>query len=217
MTAVGTPVSGAVVAGEHGSSRWGALAGVVFGVALAVVSFMTAGEPDGSNAAKVQAWEVKHTTLMNVSVVVIMLTVIVGMYFLTWVHSQLVGREAGWPGAAFLLGAVIWAVSGLISAGLHAVIGGDAKHLSTGALQLVASLDSNLTYPMACTGVAVMFLGAGFLTRRSGLLPGWLAWVSWVFVVFGASFVLGFVAILGAALWVIVVGIILSTRNPAYR
>jgi len=47
------------------------------------------------------------------------------------------------------------------------------------------------------------------------VLPQWLAWVSWVLALVAASFFLGWIALLGAGLWVIVVAIMLAVRNPA--
>ena len=50
---------------------------------------------------------------------------------------------------------------------------------------------------------------------RSGALPVWLAWVSWLLGVLAASFVLTFFALIATALWVLFVSISLASRNPA--
>jgi hypothetical protein len=101
-----------------------------------------------------------------------------------------------------------------VGAGIKASIGAWPKHLSTDSIQLLATLDQNLNYPMTCAGLALMYLAAGFLIRRTALLPGWMAWVSWVFAVLAASFVLGFIALVGTALWMIFAGIYLAVRPP---
>ncbi len=215
MTAVGVS---AVVTGSatkpSSSSRWIALGGVLFALLLGAAVTMTSGLPDAKNAAKVRTWDVKHTSLMSVAALTTMAAVIVGLVFLTWLHSHL-AREAGWIGNLFLVGAVIFGLSGVVGAGLDATLGGDAKHLSTGSLQLMSSLSQDLNAPMTCAGLALMYLAAGFLIRRTGLLPGWLAWVSWLFALLAATFVLGFIPLVGSALWMIVAGIYLTARPPA--
>jgi hypothetical protein len=60
-----------------------------------------------------------------------------------------------------------------------------------------------------------MYLAAGFLIRRTGLLPAWMAWVSWVFALLAATIFLGFIPLIGTGLWVIFVGIYLTARPPA--
>lgn len=214
MTTVGLSTIGVAPATRIGWSRWTGLTGVLFGVVMCVSIPATGGMPDAKNAAKVRAWDIKHTGLLTASFIATTIAVIVGLYFLTWLHSQLGGRESGWIGNMFLVGMVFFGMSGAVQAGIHAAIGGDAKHLSTGSLQLMASLAQNFNWAMACIGLAVMYLAAGYLIRRSGVLPGWLAWVSWVFALTAVSVYLGFVALLGTALWVIAVGIILTARHP---
>lgn len=214
MTTVGLSTTGVRPATKIGWSRWTGMTGVLFGVILAVSVTATGGMPDAKNAAKVQAWDLKHTGLLNVSWFASTVAVIIGLYFLTWLHSQLGGREAGWIGNLYLVGMVFFAMSGAVQVGLHATVATDTKHLSASSLQLLANLLQNFNWGMTCIGLALMYLGAGYLIRRSGILPGWLAWVSWVFALTALSVILGFVALLGTALWVIAVGIILTVRHP---
>src|SRR5579872_410462 len=106
MTAVGLSSAGLVPATKTGWSRWTGLTGVLFGVVVAVSVTATGGMPDAKNAAKVQAWDIKHTGLLTTSFVATTVAVILGLYFLTWLHSQLGGRDAGWMGNMFLVGMV---------------------------------------------------------------------------------------------------------------
>jgi hypothetical protein len=214
MAAVGIPAD-STVAAETSSSKWIALTGVLFALLLGLSVAMTLGEPDVKNATKLQDWAVKHTGALGGAGFVTMLAVIVGLIFLTWLHSNL-GRDRGWLATLFAVGVVTFAVSGGVGAGVDASFGSDAKHLSTGSLQLLASLSQNLNYPMTCAGLVLMYLAAGFLIRRTRLLPGWLAWASWVLAVLAASFFLGFVALFGTALWMIVVSIYLAVRPLAH-
>ena len=213
MTAVGVAATGTGAADKTSKNRWNALTGVLFAIVLAISVVMTGGMPDAKNAAKVQAWDIKNKDLMGVSMILTVLAVIIGLYFLVWLQSQL-ARDGSWMGNLFMVGIVIFAASGALAAGIAAVVSQDANHLSTDSLQLMSSISQNLTYPMTAAGLAVMYLGAGFLIRRSGLLPNWLAYAAWVFALFAATVVLGFVSLIGTALWLIVVGIYLATRPP---
>ena len=217
MTAVGTPTTATAAVPETRWYRWEALSGLLFAAVLVPAVLLTSGMPQAKDAAKVQAWDVKHTGMLNAAFLVNAVGVIIGVWFLMWLHSQLTSDRAGWMGSLYLVGMVFFAMSGLVTAGLSAILGNDAKHLSTDSLQLLASFSQNFGYPMTSVGLALMYLGAGFLIRRSGLLPAWLAWVSWVFAFVAATVLLGFIALLGTVLWVIAVSVILAIRRPAER
>lgn len=217
MTTIGISSAGAVPATRTSWSRWAPISGIVFGPLLAASATLTAGMPEAKNAAKAQEWAVKHTGLIKASSIMTAAAVIIGLYFLTLLHSHLAGREGGWMGTTFLVGTVVFAMAGASIAGLNATLGSDAKHLSTGSVQLMTSLDQNFNYFMTCIGLALMYLAAGYLIRRTGLLPGWLAIVSWVFAFLAATLFLGFVALLGSVLWMIVVGAILTARQPVEK
>ena len=214
MTAVGVSAPGIVAADRTHWSRWAGVSGVLFAVLLAASVSLTVGMPDAKNAIKVRAWDVKHTGLLGLSFVLTTAAVIVGLCFLIWLHSLLTRDGGGWLGNLFLVGTVVFAMTGLVAAGVHASLNSDAKHLSTASLQLMASLDQNFNFPMGSAALAVLFLAAGFLIRRSGVLPGWLSWVSWVFALLAATIFLGFIALIGSALWLLVVGVYLTARPP---
>lgn len=217
MTTVGLSTAGAppMAQTNTGRTRWISLSGVAFALLLAGSVLLTAGEPSTSNAAKLQKWAVKHTTLFSVSTLVTVLAVVVGLYYLTWLHSRFTEGQRSWAGTMFITGVLVFAGSGGIAAGLTGSMGGDAKHLTAGSLQLLDSLQNNLNYPMTCIGLTLMYLAAGLLIRQTGLLPRWLAWVSWVFAFCAVTFVLGFIALFGSALWMIFTGIYLTMHRPA--
>jgi hypothetical protein len=195
----------------------GGIVGIVFAVLLAVSFVMQLGSPDTKNAAKVQAWDIKHTGALGGAALFGILAVITGLFFFIWLRSQL-DRPGSWVGQVYVAGAVVFAMSGVVGDGINLAISSDAKHLSQGSLQLLNSLAMNLNYPIACAGLALMFLGAGLLIRTSGALPGWLAWVSFVFAVLATSFFLGFIALLGSVLWVLVASVVLLMHPvPAER
>ena len=194
-----------------GGTDWyekGGILGLVFTVLLGVGVFMTMGAPDAKSAAKDQSWAIKHTGLLGLSAFLVVLAVVVGLYWLIWLRSQL-DRPSSWVGNVYMMGAGIFALSGTVSAGIHLAESTDAKHLSQSSLQLMASLDQNFTYPMTSAGLALMYLGVGILIRRSGVLPGWLAWVSFVFALLGATLFFGFFTLMGTVLFIPIVSIML--------
>ena len=215
MAAVGIPTTGKVPSTETRQARWGGLGGLLFTVLLTGAVTMTGGMPQAKDPAKVQAWAVRHTGLLTGAFVVNSIGVVVGLCFLIWLHSQLTRDGASWMGNLFLVGVTIFAVSGTVAAGINAVMGTDAKHLSTGSLQLMASFSQNFNYPVTVIGLTAMYLAAGFLIRRTGLLPAWLAWVSWVFALTGATVFLGVVSVFGTVLWLIAVSVILIAGRSA--
>ena len=215
MTAVGISAAGVVPATRSGGYRWGGICGIVFGPVLLASALMTAGMPQAEHAAKVQKWTTTHTGLLNGAAMVSVAGVIVGLCFLTYVHSVLAAKERSWMGSLYLVGVVVFAVAGTVSIGINSTLGNDAKHLSTGSVQLMASLAQNLNWGMTSIGLAVMYFAVGHLIHRTDVLPSWLAWVSWFFALTAATFFLGFVALLGTVLWSLFVGITLTARRTS--
>ena len=215
MTAVGISAAGVIPAPRSAGYRWGGICGIVFGPLLAASALMTAGMPQADNAAKVQAWAVKHTGLLNGAALISVIGVIVGLCFLTSLHAFLTRKETSWMGSLYLVGIVVFGVAGTVAVGLNASLGADAKHLTAGSVQLMASLDQNLNWGMTSIGLTLMYFAAGHLIRRTNLLPVWLAWVSWVFAALGATWYLGFIPLLGTVLWSFVIGVIVMARHPA--
>ena len=215
MTAVGISAAGVVPATRSSGYRWGGICGIAFGPLLLASALMTAGMPQAEHAAKVQKWATTHTGLLNGAAMVSVAGVIVGLCFLTYVHSVLAAKERSWMGSLYLVGVVVFAVAGTVSIGINSTLGNDAKHLSTGSVQLMASLAQNLTWDLTSIGLAVMYFAVGHLIRHTDVLPSWLAWVSWFFALTGATFFLGFVALLGTVLWSLFVGITFTARRTA--
>ena len=215
MTAVGISAAGVVPATRSSGYRWGGLCGIVFGPLLLASALMTMGMPQAEHAAKVQKWATAHTGLLNGAAIVSVAGVIVGLCFLTYVHAVLAAKERSWMGSLYLVGVVVFGIAGTVSIGINSTLGSDAKHLSTGSVQLMASLAQNLNWGMTSIGLTLMYFAVGHLIRRSDVLPGWLTWVSWFFALTGATFFLGFIPLLGTVLWSMYVGIVLMARRTA--
>jgi hypothetical protein len=87
--------------------------------------------------------------------------------------------------------------------------------LSAPSLQLLNTMAMDLNLAAIATGLAILYLSAGFLIYKSGALPGWLAWVSWLLGLMAASFLLLFFVLPATVLWVLFVSIFLASRNPS--
>ena len=120
-----------------------------------------------------------------------------------------------WLSALFFGGAIVFGAGGALAGGVDAVLGDSPASLSAASLQLLNTMAMDLNAGMIASGLAILYVSAGFIIYRSGALPVWLAWVSWLLGVLAASFVLTFFALIATALWVLFVSISLASRNPA--
>lgn len=122
------------------------------------------------------------------------------------------GEGRGLPTVAFG-GGLIMVVGILLFAGLTFTLADAADSLEPAAVQAINALNSDLFFPLAI-GTAAMLVATGVSMRRSGAFPGWLAWAAIVIGVVAIT-PLGFFAFLAALLWILVAGIVLTTRPVA--
>jgi len=202
------------------TDRWrrvAALSGVVF-IALLLMSLLTSGNAPGSDtsAAKVQNYYLTHQHKTNVSLLATSLAVLVGLFFYGYLRAVFRTRPGNdWLSTVFFGGAVIFGLGGLVGAGVDAVFTDVPHRLSASEFQLLNMVRNDLNWPMMSIGLAIVYFAAGFIIYRSRVLPLWLAWVSWVFAVTAGSLVLAFIPFIGTALWVLLVSILLTVRNPS--
>ena len=199
------------------STRLAALSGVAFVVVLVPAFLLTSNSP-GSNAsaAKVQHYILAHHNRYSVSALLTVLAIVFGLFFYGYLRAYFrTWAGMDWLSAIFFSGAIIFAASGGIGAGVDALVGDHPSALSAASLQLVNQLEMNLNYPATGAGLAVLYLAAGFIILRTKALPAWLGWVSLVLGVVSASFVLAFFSLLAMAPWALIISIMLAARNPS--
>lgn len=198
-------------------SRWAALSGVVFVVLLVPSVLFTGNSPSTSaSAAKVQQYFLAHHNKYSVAALFTVLAILFGVFFFGYLRAYFrIQPGMEWLASIFFGGAIIFAVSGAIGAGTEAVIGDHPGALSAASLQLLNQVQSDLNYPATGAGLAVLYFAAGFIIYKSKALPIWLAWVSWVFGLASASFVLAFIGLFAMAPWALIVSIMLASRNPS--
>jgi hypothetical protein len=203
------------------TSRWSriaALTGVIFAVVLVPAVLVTSGAPDSNaSAAKVRAYVLTHKNHYSLGALLSILAVVFGLFFYSYLRAffrRLPGNE--WLASLFFGGAIVFGVGGALAGGVDASLGDSPASLSAGSLQLLNTLSEDLNVATLATGLAILYLSAGFIVYRSRALPVWLAWVSWVLGVAAASFLFTFFALVATVLWVLYVSILLASRNPAF-
>jgi len=199
------------------ATRLAALTGVLFVAFLVPAVLLTSGSPDSNaSAAKVQAYFLAHKNRFGASAWLSIMAVIFGTFFFGYLRAYF-RKHAGmeWLSAIYFAGAIMFAATGIIGAGVDALVADHPSSLTASSLQLVNQMEMNLNYPALCASLAVLYIAAGFIIHSSRALPMWLAWVSWLFGLLGASFFLGFFALVGMAIWAVVISIIMATRNPS--
>lgn len=199
------------------ATRLAALSGVLFVAFLVPAVLLTSGSPSSSaSAAKVQAYFLAHKDRYGVSAWFSIFAVIFGTFFFGYLRAYF-RKQPGmeWLSAIYFAGAIMFAATGVIGAGIDALVADHPSALSASSLQLVNQMEMNLNYPALCASLGVLFIAAGFIIYASRALPIWLAWASWVLGVLAASFFLGFFALVGMAVWAVVISIIMASRNPS--
>jgi hypothetical protein len=196
-------------------ARWAAGAGFLFVVFFVVSFFLTNTPSAGASAAKIGSYYLAHKKQVNISGLLVYLAVFVGAWFYTWLwryFRSFPGQEV--PAVVSLVGAVIFAVSGALSAGINFSFTDHTKQITPGALVALNQLENDLTYPMTIVGLAVFFAAAGAVIYRARAFPRWLAWVSWVVALVALVPPVALFALLATPIWVLIVSFLLW-RMPA--
>jgi hypothetical protein len=201
------------------TNRWNrisALTGVIFVVILVPAVLVTSGSPNSNaSALNVRAYILAHKNQYSLGALLSILAVVFGLFFYGYLRAFFRTRPGmEWLSTLFFGGAIVFGVGGALAGGLDAVMGDSPASLSAGSLQLLNTMAMDLNVGAIATGLAILYLSAGFIIYKSGALPKWLAWVSWLLGVLAASFVLTFIALVATALWVLFVSIYLASRNP---
>ena len=152
------------------------LTGAAFFVLLLVSFFVGSNSLNGSSSgAKVLAHYAAHRNSTRVDGAVTVLAVFIGVIFFGFLRDYLRRHEVvrGWTTTAFG-GALIFATSGGMSAGLDFAFADSPSHLSAPAAQALNLISLDLTIGLTLAGLSVMFFAFGMAIVRSGLLPAWL-------------------------------------------
>jgi hypothetical protein len=194
--------------------RWIGIGGLIFVVLAVVLVLVVPSMPDvhASSAKLASFYTTSKGSRFLIQGFLTMAAVVVGGFWF-WYFRDLLAEV---PGARRLAtvgfaGALIFAVSGGIGAGLDFVIFDAAGHASVSTIQLLNYLQTDLDLGLTATGAVLFLLATALVIIRLRALPLWLGWMAAVFAV--ASFAVTPFALLCVGVWMIPANIILISRS----
>jgi hypothetical protein len=200
---------------ETSSKRLVAYGGLLFFVIVVVSVFVITPPSTNATATKVMSYYHSHRGVSFVSSYLIVLAVIVGIPYFWYLREYLAKTaESQKLLTAGFAGAVIFGVSGLVTAGVGFALadGSHAGNIPAATLQALNLLKQDLNTAMTAAGTALFLILTGLAIVRSGGLPRWLGWVGIVFGVISGTGVVGPIAI---GLWILIASITMLVQGDA--
>jgi hypothetical protein len=185
------------------------LTGLAF-VVLLILSFVVGGEPPDATepVQEVVDHYVDNKTAILASTLLGGVAAVALVFFGN--HLRNLMRESA-TSATILAGAAIVAVGGGIDMTISFALAEAADDIDPTAVQALQALWDNDFMPIAI-GIVVFLLSAGLSILRTGALPKWLGWVAVALALVGMT-PIGFVAFMGALLWILVASIVLAVQG----
>ena len=195
---------------------WVPLTGVAFIVVL-IIGGLIAGEPPDADSPVQEIVDhyADNKDAIEVGSFVGVAAVVLLVFFGAYLRSVLSAAEGpgGILSALALVGAAIVAVGFAIDITISIALAEAVDDIEPAAVQALQALWDNDFVPLAL-GSLVFLISSGLSILRHGALPRWLGWVALVLAVIGFT-PLGFVAFIGAGLWIAVVSVMLTVRARA--
>jgi hypothetical protein len=192
---------------EH-RARWGPICGVLF-VVLLVVSFVIVFTPSTSKSPQyLLDWYSKnsHKTQLHVSLVIGDIATVFGLFWFGYLKDRFGRSDLGDRlSPIFLAGAILFASGGLVFSGAQFALSDDPKKMEPATAQTLNFLAQDIGIGGLVAGISILMWAAGFIIFKTGVLPRWLAWVSFVVAVVALAGPLGFFAFLATGVWVLIV------------
>lgn len=195
------------------------LSGCVF-VALVLSTFFTGGgmPSDKASAAKIVQFYSQHQTGQQVTALLTIIAVAVGVFFFGTVRARLRQFPGNERYAAMMFGgAILFAAGGCISAGISLTLADRPTHLEAAAAQTLNLLQLNFSFPFTLAGIAALLLTSAIAILRSTALPKWVGWLSVVMGVVALTGPLGFFAFAAMGPWCLIVSTLLYRRGEQPR
>jgi hypothetical protein len=190
------------------------LTGIAF-ILVLVASFIIIGEdpPEAKEGGQeIIDFYVDNKDSIRVGTLMTPLAAVLLIFFFAYVN-KLVSAARTQPSltaTVAVVGAGIVGVAASIDAMLEFALAEAAEDLDPAAAQAIQGIWDNDFIPFAL-GTALAFLATGIGLVKSGILPKWLGWVAVALGVLAITPV-GFFAAPVAALWIVVVSIMLAMR-----
>jgi hypothetical protein len=190
------------------------LLGVAF-LVLLIASFIIQGEPkDASHPAdEVKDWYLDNKDSAEIAAfvgaVAAAALVFYGAY-LRRLFDAATGGTSMLP-ILILIGLTIVAVGGAIDSMLLFATAERADDIPADSVQTIQAIWDNDWLPLFL-GILVFNWSVGLSVLRTDVLPKWMGWAAIVFGVGSLAGPIGFVGVIGAALWILVSSIMLAVR-----
>jgi hypothetical protein len=202
---------------ERSSREWMVpLTGVAFLVVL-IVSFIVAGEPKDAThpANEIQKWYVDNKDSAQLGAFLGTVAGLLLILFAAYLRKVLVAAEDKGAGAMLpilvVIGLSIVAVGGAIDSMLLFATAERADDIPATSVQTIQAIWDNDFLPLLL-GIMVFLWSVGISVLRTGVLPKWLGWAAIVLAVVSLAGPIGFAAVIGSAVWVLIASIMLSIR-----
>ena len=204
----------------NGWARWWPVSGLAFVALWVVCGWITDSTPDtGDDDAKIATYFTKnsHQTEGWVGFLVVLAASLLFIWFLAKLRERMLKAEGGtgtlsaMAYGAGIGGVALWLVaSGLVAA---AAVSADdtTKFVLDPNTYRILNNAAYLIWASGSTIVLITVAATAAIARRSGLLPKWLAWLSFVVAasMLVSIFFIPFLVFLG---WVLVVSVTLMVR-----
>ena len=173
--------------------------------------------PEGKDSAAFARWVVENDLQLITGTIVFCFGVLLFLWFLGALRTRLLEGEggAGQLTAISFAGGVGTAVMMMATYLPHAKAAFDNENMTDTAVEAVVLVGDSFFGGVELFAIP-MLVGAGLVARRTGALPGWLAWFS-----LGLALVLAIVPIgwagvlLGLPLWTLTTAIVLYRIGSA--
>ena len=192
---------------------WAPLTGVAFVVVLIVGAIIGGEPPDADSPVRdIIDHYTDNKTSIEVASFVGAAAAVLLVFFGGYLRSVLSAAEGpgGMLSALTLVGTAVVAVGLAIDITIGIALAQAADDIEPAAVQALQALWDNDFVPLAL-GALLFLISTGLSIVRHGALPKWLGWVALVLAVIGFT-PIGFVAFLGAGLWIAVVSVMLALR-----
>lgn len=190
------------------------LTGVVFFALLLTNFLLNNGSPSPtSSGTDVLTFYTDHNHRMKAAGLILIWAVFIGVIFYGQLRDYL-GQHASSHGLALTAfgGAIIFGLSGLLTAGTNFALAESGAHMSAGTAQALNLVSLDATYALLLIGVALLLFNYGLAILRSGLLPKWLGWITFPFALIALT-PLGFFSFVMTAIWTLIVSVLLWRRS----
>jgi hypothetical protein len=196
-------------------TRAAALTGVLFVVCLVSGVVLTVNAPNtNASTAKITHYVLTHKGRYGLSGMLNTIGVISGISFAVYLRTYFRRFVPEWMTSLFLVGVVVFAISGVLSAGVEFAYSDHPQLLSGDSIRLLNDISQNVSWAPLAAGLTLTYAAIALMIRSAGALPKALSGLAWVMTALAASFFLAFIPLILTAVFALIASIRMAQRNP---